>query len=707
MKHKIVKILLTASLTVLTAVLLKNSLFKSSQFGQYSLDPVDSQLLVEIPEFGQVPSNVIGIILSENKNQLDAQKIASQINGSISGKIEFINFYQINIPPQNAEGLQKLVNDVNKLDGVDVALLDAEIKSRAISTSCDPLDDPTYLDSMNDALIKDPLALIGVKDAWKIIKATGVNLSPVQVGVIDEQIGLKNSEISGNKLITTINPDRDTGRGRYSHANMVVNIIGADPNNGGITGIASVLGEKLLLQTSNVFDADISIQTEDVAKSDLTKFTDTNGKGYIFNALVKMTEQVDKGSKVINLSFGPSGSGDLWQDHAKAINRFLTVMNQKHPDVLFVAAAGDNKTGLDGNNDFWGQKLPNLMTVGGVTGKGESYSNFQSEGGEISISGVAGIPYESGWSWSSATSSIAPQVTSVASLLKSINPDLTAAQIKDVIVSTSASTIGNVTMPANVGGMLRADEAVLKVINDLRTTKGLSPLDKNDIIKLYDFSLSSNGGPEEFQIQATTETLSTKAESFSLSITGENFSLSGNNTQTLSKPGSINWDVIKKDQASVLTAKVVRNNSGSCRQLIIGGTPPIEELAGDWEGTWEVVDFVKPNEKLLDPLIIDIYEELKGIPIKFIIQLEPLNDSSIKGLLRIIDTYQDDDVDFVSHAVEMKYEDGVITATYDRDDGHYVFSGTASYTDSGLRMEGYWNTVDENSSMQTRWEVEK
>ncbi len=56
---------------------------------------------------------------------------------------------------------------------------------------------------------------------------------------------------------------------------------------------------------------------------------------------------------------------------AQAYRRFFTKMAEDHPDVVFVAAAGNDNFEPDGTRSFpSGFALPNVITVGNVNNDG-------------------------------------------------------------------------------------------------------------------------------------------------------------------------------------------------------------------------------------------------------------------------------------------------------------------------------------------------
>lgn len=111
------------------------------------------------------------------------------------------------------------------------------------------------------------------------------------------------------------------------------------------------------------------------------------------------------------------------------------------PDILFVAGAGNEDEDVDFVRSFpAGINAPNVVTVGavdvalqpaGFTSYGKSIDLY-ANGHEVPAKVPGGMPINI-----SGTSLAAPQVTNLAAKLLAVNPNLTVAQVRQVIEETS------------------------------------------------------------------------------------------------------------------------------------------------------------------------------------------------------------------------------------------------------------------------------
>lgn len=203
------------------------------------------------------------------------------------------------------------------------------------------------------------------------------------------------------------------------HGTHVAGIIGANRNNN--LGIMGVCNDVQLMIVRTVPDGDE--RDKDVANA--------------------IRYAADNGAQIINMSFGkPYSPEKKWVDDA--------VKYAQSKGVLLVAAAGNDNLDIDVDvhyptaNYENGQKAENWITVGALSWKSEpnsvaEFSNYGKKNVDVFAPGVdiystvPGSKYEE----KSGTSMAAPATTGVAALLKSYFPELTAAQIKKIILESS------------------------------------------------------------------------------------------------------------------------------------------------------------------------------------------------------------------------------------------------------------------------------
>ncbi len=258
-----------------------------------------------------------------------------------------------------------------------------------------------------------------------------------------------------------------------SHGTHVAGIIAAERNNGkGVNGVAKNV--KLM-----------SVRAV------------PNGDEYDKDIANAIRYAVDNGAKIINCSFGKSFS-----PNAQWVYDAIKYAASK--DVLIVHAAGNDGNNLDnpenpnfpndhnfGNSEF----TNNVITVGALTSNYGSkmvanFSNYGKQNVDVFAPGDAiysTLPNNK-YDFQGGTSMAAPAVSGVAALIRSYYPQLSASQVKQIIIESGlrskasvivsgdpekATTFDNISKS---GTMVNAYNALLLADN---ISKGKTTLSKN------------------------------------------------------------------------------------------------------------------------------------------------------------------------------------------------------------------------------------
>jgi hypothetical protein len=239
-----------------------------------------------------------------------------------------------------------------------------------------------------------------------------------------------------------------------------MNILAANPDDGGLVGIVSEpLRENLTACMSN-FDA--------------PKYTRD-----ITGTLSAIDSQTGLGANILSLSWGRS---DADASTVIAYKKKFKKYEERRLDVLFVCAAGNDNKPMDGTHCFpGGFNLSNVITVGSIKNDGTNLSSSMSSNNfEVSLAapGEEAIFYkDKTLSYKNrhygGTSMAAPMVAGAAAIIRSLNSSLNASEIKTILLQTARSTVKvgskEVRVPQKVGGrVLAIDLAVQRVIDSNR-----------------------------------------------------------------------------------------------------------------------------------------------------------------------------------------------------------------------------------------------
>lgn len=316
-----------------------------------------------------------------------------------------------------------------------------------------PRPDPAYATvpglpspAVADAQIAQAWGLAGIHapEAWELQKGS----RNIVVADIDTGIDYTHEDLMNNLWV---NPDA-TAADRHGydfvnndnmpyddqgHGTHTAGSIGATGGNGiGISGVAQAVSVMGL------------------------KFLNAQGSGSTSDAIRAIDYAIAKGARVMSNSWGgPAGPGDENRALEEAVGRANTA------DILFVAAAGNDK---GSNNDTKPTypaafRTPNMLTVASVQ-QGDGISFFSNIGptsvhvaapGSAVYSTMPGNAYQA----MDGTSMACPHVAGLAALILSERPELTALQVKQIIME-SVDAVPGLAGKIVTGGRINARSAI-------------------------------------------------------------------------------------------------------------------------------------------------------------------------------------------------------------------------------------------------------
>jgi hypothetical protein len=537
-----------------------------------------------------VPVNMMLVLAEDEVTQTEIEGLATDLESEIVGEFDFIKLYQLETSSTNQTELDALVDKALEYEfvidsGPILPLVPKDVEGK----SCTILDD-FYTDG--DA--SSAYEMVGLERAWKLINASGIKLNKVKVGVIDS--GYNKASADGTN-IQALNKDdeRNADEDYNNHGTRVANTIGASWENSGMRGVAGGLGENLEVSVSDVMSKDLYDSTTTADPDNPAHYLHTDGQAYVLTTLAEMKSQIENGAEVINYSMGSKKIGPENHLTNKIYRKFLGKMQEKYPKVVFVAAAGNGgREGvpLDGtNNDMGGIPADNLVTVGALDGNGAlaGYSNSVTTGGEITLSAQGSdVPLgfnEDGTAHSAdGTSFSTPQVSAAVAILKSINPNLTAKEIKKILVSTTNKTIDGVFVPYQAGsGVLRLDKAVS---NQLKAVIGPT-YNEEKLENISTITASAKNDKEDhlhYYIQVNIPEVAAGGTDVTVTYSG-NGMMTGGSTQHISGPGSLDWDFTFLNPGDSSTLTFTRADSKACIKLHLKTMKPVALNAKGW---WKV-----------------------------------------------------------------------------------------------------------------------
>jgi len=190
----------------------------------------------------------------------------------------------------------------------------------------------------------------------------------------------------------------------------------------------------------------------------LTVRTVPDGDEYDKDVALAIRYAVDNGAKVINMSFGKS-----YSPNADWVYEAIKYAASK--DVLLVHASGNDGKNIDKSDNFptdapnkVNEIADNVITVGAMTRQYNedlvaSFSNYGKLNVDIFAPGLeiySTIP-KNEYKSIQGTSMAAPEVTGVAALVRSYYPQLSASQVKHILMNSGIKVDLEVKLPGGEG----------------------------------------------------------------------------------------------------------------------------------------------------------------------------------------------------------------------------------------------------------------
>ncbi len=401
------------------------------------------------------------------------EKLARQYGAEIVGYLSVTNDYQLLCDsPQSYEELEQIADQLGQEEGVAAVSLAylAPMGYQAIPYREDPWkDDGNPLDTSGSNWDTDkPKGLNWWAEAIRMPEVWDreLNLETVKVGLIDSMFDVANQDLDGGRFAQTWNNPQDANgnctvkdlykeagwldteeKDRVAHGTHVAGVIAAEGGNGhGITGIA---------QNAELYG--YSILSEAAQDSQAGTY------GGVFEWKYALANLFNAGTKVINISMGYTdlpkaqrGDADSLM-YVKAFNQSMEAFLSKYiaqgQEFLIVKSAG-NDNGCDAAYDMF-SGIDDEAVAGRILVVGAAkYSawdglyvvaDYSNTGSRVDIyapgDDVLSAYPDQKTGKMSGTSMAAPMVTGTCALIWGIQPQLTAEQVKQIVVTSRYTTM--------------------------------------------------------------------------------------------------------------------------------------------------------------------------------------------------------------------------------------------------------------------------
>ena len=493
-------VLLTVAGIFLGSRLLGNAKLIDVDMGYYTPRAEDVVYEDDEKTYGYV-NNMLLVFVTRDATDRQIMRAVNRVDGEIVGVLPALRQYQIRVATSSREELEALQQKLMKFDFVKAVIIDsvAPVEQEVNAVPNDPWYDYSNSGFSTDWNADNPdgtnwwVEAAGVLNAWSY----QAEFTPIKVGIVDGGFDLTHEDLSITVLNRALN-DADY------HGTHVAGIIGATHNNG--VGISGVL-------------PDVELYGVDCFQS-----SDLLHQANISTLLGGIDLCISQGCKVVNMSAGlVYGVPDTAQQTAIETALYLIMMLDAYDqEFLIIQAAGNGDNLAQGVDteiysgyfdsisrelvelvfrelDAMGVELETEVTVDDVMSSFMVVGNVDYErvGGnyQLAVSSNYGrnisvcapgtailstYPMGSAYEYLSGTSMAAPVVSGVAAMVWSVDQDMTAAQVKDIILSTASEPVLS-RMPDDYGTyrMINAEAAVEKALG-VRANKPETPAEEEE-----------------------------------------------------------------------------------------------------------------------------------------------------------------------------------------------------------------------------------
>lgn len=494
----------------------------------YSSETDDNHIIV-LKDGRKFVDNEILLTAKDGVEKSEIESLVKEYQGRIVGYIKIMNDYQIRFDKTYSyDELEGLIEEFQKNPLIEEAMLQGVLDwdTRSISPATNDIKWIGDWDAIPTGA-NWGIEAIEARQAWKYSKY----MNDVHVGILDVGFDTNHEDLTFGE-IPLFNEEKN-------HGTHVAGIIGATYNNEkGITGISpnkvNLFGA--VPRTWSMYEACLvyviygaKSKVVNISLSgELIEFAAYMGNQNAINEINKYADLITrKLKKLINMGcefvictaagnqgkFNPLESGYTYSKDSSAYYGY-----KKDKNGWLCGIKGSNELLSVINDPIVKDRV---ITVGALENKGDreyTIAPYSQIGSNVDImapgSKIQSTICNNAYDYMDGTSMASPHVAGVASMVFSINPELTGKQVKEILLSTGTGNYDNLKM-------VNAINAVERAIDSLNTVLHGQVIDKLTSIPIKNVQVEALDKEGHFVRQAYTN----ENGEFSLKLPSDTFSI--------------------------------------------------------------------------------------------------------------------------------------------------------------------------------------
>ena len=379
-------------------------------------------------------NSIINVLFTADATDTDKKSVLKELDGEKVGYINGANMWQIKVEKSDLDTLNTICDELSKKSFVASAYVDyLDISPNVIP------DDPWGNSSWNEdspAGNNWSVEMVKALSAWDYDRY----FNDINIGFVDSGCDYDHEDLNGKVYFTST--ENEEGCDEQNHGTHIAGIMGAIPNNQkGSTGI---------LWNGKVY-------AHDASPNNGASMTTTA----CYNGIV---QNIEAGAKVVNLSVGLSTlitltETDISNFSTGASSYVAYLINQGYDFIICQSSGNGNSSGTavdtrmngmfccidqdeTGQSAAMAKKIADRIMIVGSMNSGGSQATSSNYGAHVDLAAPGVSVYSTiigDYGKMSGTSMSSPLVTAILGVVWSVNPELTGAEVADIVKTTAAS----------------------------------------------------------------------------------------------------------------------------------------------------------------------------------------------------------------------------------------------------------------------------